>query len=34
MWTLVYKPHEYYSYLLIIDRSEIGIMFTNFLAIV
>ena len=27
---LVYKPHEYYSYLRIIKPSEFEVMFTNF----
>jgi hypothetical protein len=26
---LVYKPHEYYSYLRTINHSDIGVMFTN-----
>ena len=29
MWTLVYNPHEYYTYLRTINHSEIGVMFTN-----
>ena len=28
-YKLVYKPHEYYSYLRTINHSEIGVMFTN-----
>ena len=27
----VYKPHEYYSYVRIINHSEIGVMFTKYL---
>ena len=26
---LLYKPHEYYSYLRTINHSEMGVMFTN-----
>ena len=28
-YKLVYKPHEYYSYLRTIDHSEMGVICTN-----
>ena len=30
LYKLVYKPHEYYSYLRATDHSEIGVIFINF----